>query len=267
MSISLSQVNLSHTPKVSIIITNYKKEKYLKNAILSCLSQTYENIEILIINDSSDIKKSFKIARKFKNKKIKYFYTTRNYGHYACCNFAMDKATGAYITFLGADDTMDNDHIENLLKVKFLNNCIMVHSLYNRYDDKGNLLAENLMCEASILFNREQVLKDIGYFHMIRAGADTNFSLRMLAFYTREKCFTFSKVSYRAIQDDSCLTVDDDIMDMRKQYYQNTINFLHSTEKEDLYYDYKKSNFPFAVPDFIKVKNFDLKTFKEKKII
>ena len=59
MSISLSQVNLSHTPKVSIIITNYKKEKYLKNAILSCLSQTYENIEILIINDSSDIKKRY----------------------------------------------------------------------------------------------------------------------------------------------------------------------------------------------------------------
>jgi glycosyltransferase involved in cell wall biosynthesis len=267
MSIPLSQIKLpTNSPKVSIIITNFEKEKYLKNAISSCLNQTYKNIEVLIVNDSSDTKKSFKIARKFNNNKIKYFYTTRNYGHYACCNFAMDKSTGQYITFLGADDIIDPNHIENLLKVIYTNQCIMAHSLYNRYDEEGKLLGENMVCEASILFNKKQVLKDIGYFHMIRAGADTNFSHRMLNYYTRKYICSFQQVSYRALHNDSCLTTKSDLKDIRKKYHQDTLDFLNNNHKSKFYYNYKKDDYHFPVPDSIKVKNFNIKTFKEKKI-
>lgn len=263
----LKQLNLLNPPKVSIIITNYKKEKYLKKAVLSCLNQTYSNIEILVVNDSGDTKKSFKIARKLKNKKIRYFYTTKNYGPYACCNFAMDKATGEYITFLGADDIIDPDHLENLIKIMFLNKCVMVHSLYNRYDNDGNLLQERLVCEASITFHKERVLKDIGYFHMLRAGADTNFSHRIFKYYTRQYVSSFQHVSYRALHNDDCLTATKKFEDIRKKYHADTLNFLINEDKSKFYYNYKTDDLPFTVSGEIMVKDFNIKTFKEKKII
>ena len=154
---SLRRFKGSIKGKVSIIITNYKKERFLKKAILSCLTQSYKNIEVIVVDDCSDRAKSLGIAKSIGNNKVRYVCTSRNYGHYACCNYAMDKASGKYITFLGADDTINKDHIKNLLIGLTQHKLAGICSLYTRYDKNGNKVGKSgRLCEASILFEKNR---------------------------------------------------------------------------------------------------------------
>ena len=53
--------------KISILITNFNKEKFIEECILSCLSQNYDNLEIIIV-DNSSTDRSMSIIKKYSNK-------------------------------------------------------------------------------------------------------------------------------------------------------------------------------------------------------
>ena len=63
--------------KVSILMTVFNAEKYLKKSIGSIENQTYKNWELIIIDDKSS-DQSTSIIKSFKNKKIKYFFLKKN---------------------------------------------------------------------------------------------------------------------------------------------------------------------------------------------
>ena len=98
--------------KFSIIVPVYNVEKYLKNCLESILNQSYEDFEVIVVNDgtkdnSQDIIDEFvKKDNRFKGfkKKNEGIATTRNYG--------INKASGEYIVFVDSDD----DVCENLLE-------------------------------------------------------------------------------------------------------------------------------------------------------
>ena len=100
--------------KVSIIIPLYNSEAYITQTIDSCLAQTHDNIEIIVVeNGSKD--QSYQIVKSIDDKRLSVFQilkpnaaAARNYGYH--------KATGAYIIFLDADDVMASNKIELQLK-------------------------------------------------------------------------------------------------------------------------------------------------------
>lgn len=99
-----------YNPKVSIIIPVYNGSNYLKDSINSALNQTYKNIEILVVNDGSkDDGKTEKIAKAYGNK-IKYF-EKENGGVASALNYAIEKATGDYVSWLSHDDMYHKDKI------------------------------------------------------------------------------------------------------------------------------------------------------------
>ncbi|NRB11287.1 MAG: glycosyltransferase, partial [Rickettsiaceae bacterium] len=90
-------------PKVSIIIPVYNGSNYLKDAINSALNQTYQNIEIIVVNDgSNDDGKTEEIALSYGDK-IRYF-SKPNGGVSTALNYGIDKMTGEYFSWLSHDD-------------------------------------------------------------------------------------------------------------------------------------------------------------------
>lgn len=106
--------------KVSIVVPTYKRSDYLDRAILSLLNQSYQNIEIIVIDDNpegTDYRKETekKIEKYSKDFRIKYYKNTRNLGGSLARNEGINKATGQYITFLDDDDEYQSDKILNQL--------------------------------------------------------------------------------------------------------------------------------------------------------
>ena len=100
---------------VSVIIPIYNAEKFLNKCIISVINQTYQDIEIILINDGST-DKSGDICNHYlrHDKRIKYFYKN-NGGVSSARNFGISQAQGTYIIFIDSDDWIENNYVKNLV--------------------------------------------------------------------------------------------------------------------------------------------------------
>lgn len=103
-------------PKVSVIVPVYNAEKYLPRCINSILAQTYDNIEIIIVNDGSSDSSSTLIDDLAKNNSSVKAYHQSNKGTAETRRAGMNYATGDYISFVDADDWLPSDSIDKLYK-------------------------------------------------------------------------------------------------------------------------------------------------------
>lgn len=103
------------TPKVSIIIPVYNVENYIERCIDSILNQTFQNFEILLIDDGST-DKSGKICDNYslKDSRIRVFHKS-NGGVSSARNLGIQKSLGEWIYFCDSDDEVCLNGIENLL--------------------------------------------------------------------------------------------------------------------------------------------------------
>lgn len=102
---------------VSIIIPVYNVEKYLEKCIISCLNQTYNNIEVIAIDDgSTDNSKNIldNLAQKYSNLVVIH---KENSGVSATRNIGIKKSNGKYIVFVDADDYLANTAISYMMEV------------------------------------------------------------------------------------------------------------------------------------------------------
>ncbi|MBQ8658554.1 MAG: glycosyltransferase family 2 protein [Clostridia bacterium] len=101
---------------ISVIIPVYNVEKYLNRCIQSVINQTYENLEIILINDGS-VDKSPKICNKYAKKDIRIkVIHKKNEGVSVARNVGMENATGTYLCFVDSDDFLPMRSIEYLYK-------------------------------------------------------------------------------------------------------------------------------------------------------
>ena len=98
---------------ISIIVPLYNKDQYIKRCLLSILNQTYNDFEIIIINDGST-DNSEQIVRELNNKKIR-FYTTNNKGVSHARNFGIREAKGEYVCFVDADDYVSPNYLSTMI--------------------------------------------------------------------------------------------------------------------------------------------------------
>ena len=102
-------------PLISVIVPVYNASAYLEKSMGSLLAQTYENLEIIAVDDGS-LDDSFKVleAKALQDKRIRVF-TKENGGSSSARNAGLKAATGEYIGFMDADDYIEKDMYENLL--------------------------------------------------------------------------------------------------------------------------------------------------------
>ena len=100
---------------ISIIVPAYNVENKINRCIDSLINQTYENIEIIIINDGSTDNTEKNCEKYKENKKVKYFYIN-NSGVSEARNFGIKNSTGKYIIFVDSDDYAEYELVERLYK-------------------------------------------------------------------------------------------------------------------------------------------------------
>lgn len=104
-------------PKVSIIIPAYNAELYINRCIISIVNQTYENIEVIVIDDGSSDSTKYRVEEIIScDPRVKVF-TQVNSGPSIARNKGIQKATGEYIMFIDSDDRIDSLYIEKLVKM------------------------------------------------------------------------------------------------------------------------------------------------------
>lgn len=97
-------------PFFSIIMPVYNSEKYVEAAVKSVLQQSYEDFELLLVDDSSSdgsYSVCWELAK--QDDRIKLLQTKKNGGAAAARNFALQHIQGKYLTFIDSDDTIEPD--------------------------------------------------------------------------------------------------------------------------------------------------------------
>ena len=128
--------------KVSVIIPVYNAEKYLKECINSVLNQTYQEIEIIAVNDGST-DNSLKILEKYSDK-IKIILKS-NGGTASAFNLAIENMEGEWFKWLSADDVLYPNAVEELIKesqkIKDKKNTIL-YSNYDIINSEGKIIKQ-----------------------------------------------------------------------------------------------------------------------------
>lgn len=121
---------------VSIIIPAYNVEKHVEKCVLSALNQSYENIEVIVVNDGST-DNTLNILNKIRdNDKLK-IVTKNNGGVSAARNTGIEVAHGDYVVFVDGDDYIANDFVEYMLSLATNTKCDFCLSTdcYSKKDD------------------------------------------------------------------------------------------------------------------------------------
>lgn len=126
--------------KVSIIIPVYGVEKYISQCLESVINQSYENIEIIVVNDGTK-DNSMKIVEEYLlDERIKII-NKENGGLASARNRGIEEATGEYIYFLDSDDWIEVNTIEVLVEES--NNLDIIYSNFWYFDEKNQKKRKN----------------------------------------------------------------------------------------------------------------------------
>ncbi|GAA3535823.1 glycosyltransferase family A protein [Zobellella aerophila] len=100
---------------ISVLIPSYNVEKYIDEALVSILNQSYHELEVVIVDDCST-DRTYEICQKYarNDKRIKLFRNKENKGIARTLNFALSQASGEYVVRMDADDISVENRIERM---------------------------------------------------------------------------------------------------------------------------------------------------------
>lgn len=187
-------------PEVTILMSVYNGEKYLREAIDSILNQTFTDFEFLIVNDGST-DRTVEILRSYDDPRIKIVDNEKNIGLTKSLNIGLRIARGEYIARMDADDVSISERLEK--EIEFLNqkrNTGLVGTYYTLINDKGKvlhavkpltdskelkeqLLIKNQFGHGSVMFRAECIEKVGRYREEFMSAQDYDLWLRISEVY------------------------------------------------------------------------------------
>jgi len=202
-------------PLVSVIMTTYNTGVRVDVAIESILNQTYQNIELIVVDDKSS-DDTVEIVKKWvqKDSRVKLLELSKNVGTYVAKNIALLQfAKGKFVTCHDSDDWSHPLKIQRQVEALQKNRRLVASiSSWVRLDDEGKFYARPvhpLMRQnpSSLLFRRKSVLKKVGIWDSVRTGADSEYIERMKLVFGRKKVLRIKEpLSFGAHREDSLMT-------------------------------------------------------------
>ena len=124
---------------ISIIVPIYNGEQYLPYCLESILKQKYHNFEVILVNDGS-IDSSEAICRQYVNRDDRFRYVQKEHGGASSArNYGLELVKGEYVTFIDADDWVEENYLELLHQSLKENNADISVSTYKKFDVDTNL--------------------------------------------------------------------------------------------------------------------------------
>ncbi len=234
---------------VSIVVPVYNKEKYVSKCLKSIIDQTFKDIEIIVIDDGST-DKSPKIIDVYAKKysEIKAIHQ-ENKGRSSARNLGIEKATGKYICFVDADDTVTGDYIEKMYNAITINKAdisicemsIVLNNGQTRIANNLDSTCENITDEFIYSYVSKSggkyatsscnKLFDIELFHQNKlnyreTSIGEDFLLCIDAFFVSKRIATVGESLYIYYQHSESTMHSYD-----SKYFDNLINFMDTLQK------------------------------------
>lgn len=212
--------------KISIVIPCYNVGFYINKCLESILSQTYPNLEVIVVNDGSTDDTEELINRFMSDNRIKYINQT-NAGVSSARNIGIDSATGDLLAFVDSDDFLETDMYEKLYKALTETNADMAVCNFNHvYDNKIDKKYSKM---------RKQVINiqdDIySYFARFCACPDPNN-------YIWTRLYKTEIVKKSGVRFENYKLGDDTLFNFKLLPHMNTVSFT----PEGLYNYYQRSS-------------------------
>lgn len=125
---------------ISVIIPVYNSKEHLKECIESVVRQSYDKLEIIIVNDGST-DGSIEILHEICDSRIRVF-TQDNKGVSAARNFGITESSGDYLCFVDSDDVLESDFISKLFHSLCISRCDVIYSGYKFLYPDGKTIAK-----------------------------------------------------------------------------------------------------------------------------
>lgn len=229
-------------PKVTVVMSAYKPSENLLSAAKSVLSSTYQNLELLIIDDASGSEFDAVLAKAAElDPRVRVLRQQQNGGTYRIRNRALDEATGDLITFNDSDDWMHPQRLEKqvakLVRSNRIGNISMSTRLTDNLEGAESIRRLRIgLCEPSLLFWKDKAKAKIGYFDSVRKGGDSEYRRRLERAFGQDldvvdpyRCLTIQRA------DNGGLTQGDLgfrwIVDFRLNY-RDSFNYFQSKNKD-----------------------------------
>jgi glycosyltransferase involved in cell wall biosynthesis len=192
---------------VSVVIPTFNAERFISRSLKSILSQTYKNIEVLVIDDCST-DSSVEIVEKFHDKRVRVIKNKFNIGPASSLNVGITESKGDFIAIMHADDISVYNRLE--VQVNFFRYNPHIHVLATSYveiDEHDSIinikktkssknitermLLHNVICHPTVMFNRSELSKDLLYYPGMRVNEDYELWKRLL--YKKKRFYVLSK--------------------------------------------------------------------------
>lgn len=266
-------------PKVSVIVPIYNVEKYLEKCINSLLSQTLEDIQIILVNDGSK-DNSGNIAKEYEqNNKDRVIYVEKENGGLSDArNYGLKYATGDFIAFLDSDDYIEKNAYEEMYNKAIEENadyveCDFIWEFPNKirvdkqypYKNKKEMLSFVRVVAWNKLIKRQLIIDNNLEFPKGLRYEDIEFTYKLIPFVNKfayvDKPFIHyvqREGSIANVQNErtaEIFTVLDNVIEFYKK------NNIYEEYRNELEYNYARYLLCSSLKRMCKIKD---KTIREK---
>ncbi|WP_313644883.1 glycosyltransferase family A protein [Stenotrophomonas sp.] len=195
---------LSNSPLVSVVMTTYNSGEFVGEAIRSILTQTYWNIELVIVDDmSSD--ETISVIQSFmrEDSRVRLVRYGYNRGTYFSKNVGILAANGEILTFMDSDDTSAPARISHQVNDLRRPGVVVSTVGYSRHFVGGRVEGKRRHAYISQMF-RKELCDLVGFFDSVRTSADEEFLRRVVSVFGDSSHYFNPEVLYFArVRDDS----------------------------------------------------------------
>lgn len=181
---------VQNNPLVSVIIPTYKRADRLPVALQSVLSQTYKNIEVIVVNDNDPDTEWDKSTEELlvqcarQDNRLTFIHTKGSTGGGAARNYGCHNAKGEYLAFLDDDDEFMPDKIETQLSFMLANHLDMCWQDISWYNENGKLIEHRRLNHCND-FSKQGLLRA----HLLTAIAPTSIYMLKRSLFLRTEGF------------------------------------------------------------------------------